>query len=301
MSGLLRFDGKVALVTGAGGGLGRTHALLLASRGAKVLVNDLGSGPSGGGGDVGPAQKVVNEIVAAGGEAVANTDSVTEGQRLVEAALDRFGRIDIVINNAGFLRDVAFHNMKDADWSDIYQVHLYGAFRVTHAAWPHLRKQGYGRVVNTSSAAGIYGNFGQTNYSSMKLAVHGFTQALAVEGRSKNIFVNTIAPAADSRLTRTVMSEEQLKPMKPDYVSPLAAYLCHEKCQETGGLFEVGGGWVGKLRWERTRGAYLPTKNGLSIEDIDEAWAKITDFAGADHPVSMADGGKPFAKIMGAG
>ena len=301
MSGLLRFDGKVALVTGAGGGLGRTHALLLASRGAKVLVNDLGSGPSGGGGDVGPSQKVANEITAAGGVAAANTDSVTEGQRIVDAALDRFGRIDIVINNAGFLRDVAFHNMKDADWSDIYQVHLYGAFRVTHAAWPHLRKQGYGRVVNTSSAAGIYGNFGQTNYSSMKLAVHGFTQALAVEGRSKNIFVNTIAPAADSRLTRTVMSEAQLKPMQPDYVSPLAAYLSHEKCQETGGLFEVGGGWVGKLRWERTRGAYLPTKNGLSIEDIDEAWTMITDFASADHPGSMAEGGKPFAKIMGAG
>jgi NAD(P)-dependent dehydrogenase (short-subunit alcohol dehydrogenase family) len=296
-----RYDGRVALVTGAGGGLGRTHALLLAARGAKVVVNDLGSGPAGGGVDIGPAQKVVNEITAAGGEAAANTDSVTEGHRLVEATLDRFGRIDILINNAGFLRDVAFHNMKESDWNDIYQVHLYGAFRVAHAAWPHLRKQAFGRVINTSSAAGIYGNFGQTNYSSMKLAVHGFTQALAVEGRSKNILVNTIAPAADSRLTRTVMSEEQLKPMQPDYVSPLAAYLCHEKCQETGGLFEVGGGWVGKLRWERTLGAYLPTQNGISIEDIDAAWTKISDFSGAEHPGSMAEGGKPFAKIMGPG
>ena len=287
MTAPFRYDGRVALVTGAGGGLGRTHALLLAARGAKVVVNDLGSGPAGGGVDI--------------GEAAANTDSVTEGHRLVEATLDRFGRIDILINNAGFLRDVAFHNMKESDWNDIYQVHLYGAFRVTHAAWPHLRKQAFGRVINTSSAAGIYGNFGQTNYSSMKLAVHGFTQALAVEGRSKNILVNTIAPAADSRLTRTVMSEEQLKPMQPDYVSPLAAYLCHEKCQETGGLFEVGGGWVGKLRWERTLGAYLPTQNGISIEDIDAAWTKISDFSGAEHPGSMAEGGKPFAKIMGPG
>lgn len=301
MKSHLRFDGKVALVTGAGGGLGRTHALLLASRGAKVVVNDLGSGPSGAGGDAGPAQKVVDEIKTAGGEAVANTDSVTEGHRLVEAALDRFGRIDIVINNAGFLRDVAFHNMKEGDWSDIYQVHLLGTFRVTHSAWPYLRKQAYGRVINTSSAAGIYGNFGQANYSSMKLAVHGLTQALAVEGRSKNIHANTIAPAADSRLTRTVMSEEQLRPMRPDYVSPLAAYLCHENCRETGALFEAGGGWIGKLRWERTSGAVLSTTNGVSIEDVEAAWPLITDFASSDHPGSMADGGRPFAKIMGAG
>ncbi|ANP46721.1 SDR family oxidoreductase [Candidatus Viadribacter manganicus] len=282
----LRFDGRVALVTGAGGGLGREHARLLAARGAKVLVNDLTQ-----------AEATVQDIVGAGGAAMANTESVIDGGRIVEAALDAFGRVDIVVNNAGFLRDTAFHNMSDKDWGDIYEVHLLGAFRVTRAAWPHMRTQGYGRVVNTSSAAGIYGNFGQTNYSSMKLALHGFTQALAVEGRSKNVHANTIAPAADSQLTRTVMSEEQLRPMRPEYVSPLAAWLCHEECAETGALFEAGGGWFGKLRWQRSDGARLDAAN-LTIESVREAWPRIAGFEHAHFPGSMAEGMAPFAEIM---
>lgn len=289
MSKNMRFDDRVAVVTGAGGGLGRSHALLFAERGAKVLVNDLNG-----------ADAVVDTIRASGGVAAANTDSVTDGARIVNAALDAFGKIDIVVNNAGILRDVAFHNMSEKEWTDIYEVHLLGAFRLTRAAWPHLRTQGFGRIVNTSSAAGIYGNFGQVNYSTMKLALHGFTQALAVEGRSKNVHVNTIAPAADSQLTRTVMSAEQLRPMRPEFVSPLAAYLCHESCTETGSLFEVGGGWFSKLRWERAQGLRLPG-SGITIESLAANWSKITSFEGAHHPASFAEGMTPFAEIMQSG
>lgn len=289
MSTELRFDGRTAIITGAGAGLGRAHALLLAARGAKVVVNDLNG-----------ADRVAAEIESQGGQAKAYKGSVTDGRAIVEAALDAFGRIDILINNAGILRDVALHNMSEKDWNDIYEVHLLGAFRVTQAAWPHFRSQNFGRVVNTSSAAGIYGNFGQTNYSTMKLALHGFTQALAVEGRSKNINVNTIAPAADSQLTRTVMSEEQLRPMRPDYVSPLAAYLCHESTAESGGLFEVGGGWFAKLRWQRSDGAHI-AQSDMSVEAVAKNWPKIAGFEHAHFPASFADGMKPFAAIMEKG
>lgn len=293
-----RYDGKVALVTGAGRGLGRAHALLLASRGARVLVNDLGTSSAGTGADTSPAQAVVDEITAAGGQAVANGDSVVDGGRIVQAALDHYGRIDIVINNAGFLRDVAFHKMTEADWDDLYAVHLRGAFRVVHAAWPRMREQGYGRIVNTSSAAGIYGNFGQANYGTFKLALHGLTQPLAVEGKARGIHVNTIAPAADSRLTRTVMTPEQLVPMRAELVSPLVAWLCHQDCTETGGLFEVGGGYVAKLRWERSAGAVLDLGGGHAIETVAEAWGRITSFEASDHPASFGEAMAPYAKIM---
>jgi len=294
---MLRFDGQVALVTGAGRGLGRAHAMLLAARGAKVMINDLGTHGDGTGTDVSPAQQVVDEIRAAGGEAVTNGDSVVDGGRLVQAALDHFGRIDIVVNNAGFLRDVAFHKMTAADWDDLYQVHLLGAFRILHAAWPHLRAQGYGRVVNTSSAAGIYGNFGQVNYGCFKLALHGMTQPLAVEGRAKNIHVNSIAPAADSRLTRTVMTPEQLAPMGADLVSPLVAWLCHGSCVETGGLFEVGGGFITKLRWERTEGATLDLRGADAVEKVAAAWDRITDFSRSEHPAGFAEAMAPFTQM----
>src|SRR5215471_18057098 len=165
----LRFDNRVVIVTGAGNGLGRSHALLFGSRGAKVVVNDLGGGHTGGGKSSAAADKVVEEIKAAGGEAVANYDSVEDGAKIVQCALDSFKRLDIVVNNAGILRDTSFHKLTPEDWDLIYRVHLLGSFRVTHAAWNHLRDQGYGRVVFTASAAGIYGNFGQTNYAMAKL------------------------------------------------------------------------------------------------------------------------------------
>ena len=294
----IRFDNRVVLVTGAGNGLGKSYSLEMAKRGAKVVVNDLGGSAFGDGSDKSAADLVVDEIKAGGGEAVANYDSVVDGARIVESALDRFGRIDVVINNAGILRDKTFHKMTSEDWDLIYDVHVKGAFEVTRAAWPHLRDQGYGRLIFTASAAGIYGNFGQTNYSMAKLALHGMSQTLALEGRAKNIFVNTIAPIAGSRLTETVMPKELVDALKPQFVMPLVLKLCDENSSETGGLFEVGAGWIGKVRWERTKGYAFSVSEGFSAEDINDKWDQITDFTDADHPASIGDANKPLIKNL---
>lgn len=295
MSQPLRYDDKVVLVTGAGNGLGRTYALMFGARGAKVVVNDLGGGAFGGGRSASAADNVVEEIRALGGEAVANYDSVTDGDKIVRTALDAFGTVDIVVNNAGILRDVSFAKMSEQDWNLIYQVHVHGAFKVTHAAWPILREKNYGRVIFTASAAGLYGNFGQANYSMAKLGLHGFAQTLAEEGRSKNIHVNTIAPIAASRLTETILPPELLAKLSPDYVAPLVGWLCHEDCQETKGLFEIGAGFVSKLRWERSEGVFFPAGRRLEIEDIAAKWHAITDFARASaHPSNTAEAFAPL-------
>ena len=221
----LRFDGRVAIVTGAGQGLGRSHALSLASRGAKVVVNDLGGSTSGEGKSAETADLVVEEIRQAGGEAVANYDSVEDGDAIVRSAMDAWDRVDIVINNAGILRDKSFKNMTDADWDIIFRVHNYGAYKVTKAAWPIMTEQGYGRVLFTTSSAGIYGNFGQTNYGSAKLSLVGFANTLSLEGQRKNVLVNTIAPFAASRLTEGLLPPAVFDSLKPEYVTPLVAYL----------------------------------------------------------------------------
>lgn len=291
----LRFDGKVAVVTGAGNGLGRSHALLLGSLGAKVVVNDLGGSGSGEGSDATVAGGVVAEIKALGGEAVANPDSVIDGDKIVQCALDTFGRIDIVVNNAGILRDRSFHKMSDEDWDLVYQVHLKGAYKVSRAAFPHMRDQGYGRFVMTTSAAGIYGNFGQANYSACKLALHGLSQTIGIEGRSKGVQSNTIAPIAASRLMGTVMDEAAMALLKPDVVSPLVAWLCHEDCEASGELFEVGAGWISRVRWERSQGAYFDPA-GFSPDEVRDAWEKINDFTDATHPTSTAS---TFTAIQG--
>ena len=293
MSGQLRFDGKVVIITGAGQGLGRSHALAFASRGAKVVVNDLGGAATGGGKSSAAADKVVAEIKAAGGEAVANYDSVEDGAAIVKTAIDAFGRIDVVVNNAGILRDTSFPKMTDQDWELIFKVHMLGAFRVTHAAWPYMRDQGYGRIIFTSSAAGIYGNFGQANYGAAKLGLVGFANTLAVEGAKKNIRVNTIAPLAGSRLTETVMPKEVVDALKPEYVSPVVLFLGHEECQETGALFEVGGGFCAKLRWERTKGKIWKLGRNITIENVRKAWGEITNFDGATHPENITASMQP--------
>ncbi len=297
----LRFDGKVALVTGAGGGLGRSHALLLAARGAKVIVNDLGGSFTGDGKSSSAADKVVAEIKEKGGEAVANYDSVTDGDKIIKSAVDAFGRIDIIINNAGILRDVSFKKMTQQDWDLVYQVHVLGAMKVTHAAWTLMNDQGYGRIINTASAAGIYGNFGQANYAMAKLGIHGFTQTLAAEGRKRNVIVNTIAPIAGSRMTETVLPKELLDALRPEYVSALVAKLAHESCEDTGGLYEVGGGFFAKLRWERSTGKTFRLGRDITPENVNDAWKDITQFEKTTHPGSVAESMQPIMQNVEAG
>lgn len=301
MSKELRFDGKVAIVTGAGGGLGRSHALLLASRGAKVVVNDLGGSFTGEGKSSSAADKVVDEIKAAGGTAVANYDSVENGDAIVKTAVDAFGKVDILINNAGILRDVSFQKMTQADWDLIYKVHVFGSYKCTAAAWGLMRDQGYGRIVMTASAAGIYGNFGQANYSMAKLGIHGFAQTLALEGKKKNVLVNTIAPIAGSRMTETVLPQNLIEALKPEFVSPLVARLCHESSEETGGLFEVGGGFMGKLRWERSSGKTFRLGRPITPEGVDAAWKDITSFEKTEHPGSVTESMGPIMANLEAG
>jgi len=298
VSDQLRFDGRVAIITGAGGGLGRAHALLLASRGAAVVVNDLGGSVSGEGANSSAAQKVVDEIKAAGGEAVANFDSVENGEAIVQTALDKYKRVDIVINNAGILRDVSFHKMTDQDWDLIYRVHVLGSYKVTKAAWPHMREAQFGRVLMTTSASGIYGNFGQANYSMAKLGLLGFAKTLAHEGQAKNVFVNSIAPIAGSRMTESIMAKELVDQLKPEFVSPLAAWLCHEDCTENGGLFEVGAGYIGKLRWERTKGTMFHLGRGFTVDDVQKKWTQICDFTDATHPGNSTESMMPAIKNL---
>jgi (3R)-3-hydroxyacyl-CoA dehydrogenase / 3a,7a,12a-trihydroxy-5b-cholest-24-enoyl-CoA hydratase / enoyl-CoA hydratase 2 len=297
----LRYDGRVAIVTGAGNGLGRSHALLLASRGAQVVVNDLGGGIHGEGKSQRAADKVVEEITAAGGVAVADYHSVEDGEAIVARAIEAFGRIDIVVNNAGILRDVSFAKMSADDWDLVYRVHVLGAFRVTHAAWPHLREQRYGRVVVTASAAGIYGNFGQANYSMAKLGLVGFASTLALEGRKNNVHVNAIAPIAGSRMTETVLPKELIDALRPEYVSPLLAWLCHESCEETGGLFEVGGGFAAKLRWERAAGKTFRLGRAITPEAVQESWKEVTSFDKAEHPSDITASMAPIMANIQAG
>ncbi|KAH7058376.1 MaoC like domain protein [Linnemannia elongata] len=287
----LRFDGRVVIVTGAGGGLGRSHALAFGARGASVVVNDLGASHTGEGASSRAADVVVEEIRAAGGKAVANYDSVLDGEKIVETAMKAFGRVDIVINNAGILKDVSFARMTDQQWDLIFQVHVDGAYKVLKAAWPIFRKQKFGRIINTTSAAGLYGNFGQANYSAAKLALVGLTQTLALEGKRDNIHCNVIAPMAASRMTETVLPPDMLASLKPEMVTPLVEYLCHEDTTETGSIFEVGAGFVGKLRWERTGGHGFPIDKTLLPEQVAEKWAKITDFEDGrtTHPTSTAE------------
>ncbi|WXL24720.1 SDR family oxidoreductase [Ectopseudomonas mendocina] len=284
MGDVVGFKDQVVIVTGAGGGLGRAHALLFAKHGAKVVVNDLGGSTHGEGANASAADKVVEEIRAAGGTAVANHDSVTEGEKIVQCALENFGRIDVVVNNAGILRDKTFHKMEDADWDLVYKVHVEGAYKVTRAAWPHMREQGYGRVIFTASTSGIYGNFGQSNYGMAKLGLYGLTRTLALEGRKNNILVNAIAPTGGTRMTEGLIPPQVFEQLKPELVSPLVVYLASSACEETAGLFEVGGGWMGKVRWERSLGVGFDPREGFSPEDVAANFSKICDFEGAAHP-----------------
>ena len=285
----LGFDGKVAIITGAGGGLGRQHALMLARRGALVVVNDLGGSVDGTGSDKGAAQLVVDEIEAAGGEAVANTDSVATpegGAAIVQTAVDAFGTVDIVINNAGILRDKSFHNMTPDLTDAVIDVHLRGAFHVTQPAWKVMRDKGYGRVISTSSAAGIFGNFGQANYGAAKMGLVGFTNVLAIEGAKHNITANAIAPLAFTRMTEDLLGPIGDK-LDPGLISPLVTYLAHETCESTGRIYSAGGGRIAEVVIAECPG--WTGGHGLTAEDVRDNWAAITDQTGYVTPTSVGD------------
>ncbi|GAA4503347.1 SDR family oxidoreductase [Actinoallomurus oryzae] len=274
----LRFDGRVAIVTGAGQGLGRQHALELAARGAKVVVNDLGGSLHGSGSSAGPAAAVVEEIKKNGGEAVASTDNVAtpEGaEAIVRTALDVFGKVDIVVNNAGILRDKSFKNMVPEEFDQVLAVHLRGSFLVTHAAWPHLREQAYGRVVMTTSPAGLFGNFGQANYSSAKMGLVGLTKTLAAEGAKYNIKVNAIAPIAWTRMTEELFPPEYKEKLSVELVTPVVAWLAHETNASTGETYSVGGGRVARVFV--AEGPGFTKQGGLSVEDVRDNWQQINE------------------------
>jgi NAD(P)-dependent dehydrogenase (short-subunit alcohol dehydrogenase family) len=276
----IRFDNRVAIVTGAGNGLGRAHALLLASRGAKVVVNDPGGARDGRGDSHAAADKVVAEIKAAGGQAVANYDSVADkagAKNIVQTAVDAFGTLDIVVNNAGILRDKSFPNMTMEDFDFVVQVHFLGSAYVTHAAWPILRQKAYGRVVVTSSNSGIYGNFGQTNYAGAKLALVGFVNALRLEGQKYNIMVNALAPVAGTRMTEDLMTPEVLAKMKPEFVSPMVAYLCSEQCQHTGDVWAAGAGYFSRIEYREGPGVRLGPQ--ATVDDVAANIEKIADLS----------------------
>ena len=275
----IRFDNRVAIVTGAGNGLGRAHALLLASRGAKVVVNDPGGAVDGKGGNHAAADKVVAEIKAAGGQAVPNYDSVADPKsatNIVKSAVDSFGTVDIVVNNAGVLRDKTFHNMTTDDFDFVVKVHFLGTAYVLHAAWPILRAKAYGRVVVTSSNSGIYGTFGQANYGGAKLAVVGFMNALRLEGQKYNIMMNALAPIAATRMTDALMPAPVLEKLKPEYVSPMVAYLCSEQCQRTGDIWSAGGGTFARIEYREAAGLRIDGR-APTVEDVMENIDKIAD------------------------
>jgi NAD(P)-dependent dehydrogenase (short-subunit alcohol dehydrogenase family) len=276
--------GRVAVVTGAGGGLGRAHALLFAKHGAKVVVNDLGGAADGTGNGTTMAEKVVQEIKDAGGEAVPNYDSVSTpegGAGIVQTAIDAFGKIDILVNNAGILRDKSFTKMTDDDWDLVQAVHVKGSYYCTKAAWGHMREQNYGRIVMTASASGIYGNFGQTNYSVAKMGLVGLGQTLALEGDKYNVKTNVIAPVAASRMTESLMPPNILEKLKPECVSPLVVYLCSENIDVNGEVFEVGAGAVSRVEWLRSKGCTLNPDEGFGVEEIAAHWGEINDMTDA--------------------
>jgi NAD(P)-dependent dehydrogenase (short-subunit alcohol dehydrogenase family) len=298
----IRFDGKVAIVTGAGGGLGRQHALELARRGAKVVVNDLGGSVDGSGGGSDAAKAVVDEIKALGGEAIANGSSVTDDAGvalMVKHAMDAWGRIDILVANAGVLRDKTFSKMEIADFEFVLGVHLMGTVKPAKAVWEIMREQNYGRIVCTTSSSGLYGNFGQSNYGAAKLGIIGLMNTLKLEGQKNNIHVNAVSPVAATRMTENLgMPQEIFDRLKPEYVTPGVVFLCSEEAP-TGCIMTAGAGAFALARIVETEGVYLG-EGGLSVEEVRDNWSKITDPAGQQaYNAGGEQTGKFFRKLQG--
>ena len=282
----IRFDEKVAVITGAGSGLGRSYALYLASRGSRVLVNDIGVFNDKNGRKYHTAQLVAEEIKSRGGRAEANFESVDDpasAQRIVEAALEHFGSADILINNAGILRDKTFLKMSLEEFSRVLSVHLLGTVYVTRAAFPIMKGNSYGRTVLTTSIAGLYGNFGQTNYSAAKMAIVGFMNALKLEGKKYNILINTVAPLAATPLALSagIFPDHIASLLKPELVTPLVAFLCSDACQSSGEIFCAGGGYYAKAQMVEGPGVRFNPNDEISPEMVAENFDKISDMKGA--------------------
>ncbi|MHB8529608.1 MAG: SDR family NAD(P)-dependent oxidoreductase [Caulobacteraceae bacterium] len=298
----IRFEGKVAIVTGAGGGLGRQHALELARRGAKVVVNDLGGAVDGSGGSSQAAEKVVEEIKAAGGEAMANGSSVTDDAgvaKMVAEAMDAWGRVDILIANAGVLRDKSFSKMEIADFAFVVDVHLMGTVKPAKAVWEIMKAQNYGRIVVTTSSSGLYGNFGQTNYGAAKLGIVGFMNTLKLEGQKNNIHVNAIAPVAATRMTETLMPAEISQRLAPEHVTPGVVFLCSEEAP-TGAILTAGAGAFAMARIVETEGVYL-SERGLSVEEVRDNWSRIADEGGQKAYVTGGEQTQKFFRKLSGG
>ena len=288
----VRFDNRVAIVTGAGAGLGRSHAMLLASRGAKVVVNDTGGAVDGTGGAAAVADKVVAEIKAAGGEAVANYDSVAEekaAQRIVDTAMNTWGRLDILVNNAGILRDKSFNNMDMPDYEFVNQVHHFGTVYCTKAAWPIMRAQKYGRIVVTTSGSGTVGNFGQANYGAAKMAVVGLINVLRHEGAKYGIRINAISPSALTRMTESLLPPDVGPWMKPELVSPAVAWMCSEECDQNGEIIAATAGGYARVQYFISEGAQFDPAEPVSIEMVRDAIGEIRDMSHA----------RPYTGLMG--
>uniref|UniRef100_K3WBI7 Ketoreductase domain-containing protein n=1 Tax=Globisporangium ultimum (strain ATCC 200006 / CBS 805.95 / DAOM BR144) TaxID=431595 RepID=K3WBI7_GLOUD len=286
----MRFDNRVAIVTGAGNGLGRAYAAYLGARGAKVLVNDTATTLCK---QTNATSYAADKVVAQLGgheHALANYDSVVSGRKLVDAAMNKWGRVDIVVNNAGIVRDTSFARMSRAQWDAVYKVHLEGTMSVTKACWEIMREQNFGRIVNISSASGLYGNFGQANYSAAKMGIAGLTFTLSKEGAKRNVLSNVVAPLAASQMTDGIVEEELFKLLKPEHVAPFVAYLCHESCTRNGNVYEVGAGWVAKVHWERSRGVVFPP-NAMELDDIATQMDEIENFNAEpkSYPKSLQD------------
>ncbi len=268
-------------MTGAGGGLGRTYALELAKRGAKVVVNDLGGARDGSGSGSAMADTVVDEIKAAGGEAVANYDGVHTkegGENMVKQAIEAFGKVDIVINNAGILRDKSFTKMEPDLWDPVISVHLNGAYNVTRPAFINMRENGYGRIVMTASGTGLFGNFGQTNYGAAKLGQVGLMNSLRIEGAKYNVKVNALAPVAATRMTEDIMPPDVFEKLSPEFVTPVVLYLCSEACEASGITICAGAGLVQRATILVNDGAFLG-EEPATPEAVAENWAKITELS----------------------
>ena len=282
----IRFDDRVAVITGAGAGLGRVYALELAKRGAKIVVNDLGGARDGSGqGSATPADQVVAEIKALGSEAVANYDNVATpegGQNIIQTALDTFGSVDILINNAGILRDKSFIKMEPENWHAVLDVHLNGAYHVTRPAFAAMKDKGYGRIVMTTSAAGLYGNFGQTNYTSAKMALIGLMNTLKLEGQKYDIKVNTIAPVAASRLTEDVLPPDFFEKLKPEFVAPLVLFLSSEDCPVSGNIYNAGMGCYNRAAVVTGPGVVIGEGKEIPTpEQVASAWENVASLKNA--------------------